>query len=30
MKIIPYYPMHCYDERYETIATPTNSNRFTD
>jgi len=26
------YPIHCYDERYEIIATPIglNSNRFTD
>ena len=25
-----YNPMHCYDERYEVIATPINSNKFTD
>jgi len=24
------YPIHCYDERYEIIATPINSNRLTD
>jgi len=25
------YPLiHCYDKRYEIIATPINSNRFTD
>jgi len=24
------YPIHCYDERYEIVATPINSNRFTD
>ena len=24
------YPTHCYDERYEVIATPIDSNRFTD
>ena len=24
------YPIHCYDEGYEVIATPINSNKFTD
>ena len=24
------YPIHCYDERYGIIATPINSNRFSD
>jgi len=24
------YPLHCYDERCEIIASPINSNRFTD
>ena len=24
------YPIHCYYERYEIIATPINSNRLTD
>jgi len=24
------YPIHCYDERNEIIATPINSNRFTE
>ena len=24
------YPIHCYDERYEVIATPINSNKFKD
>jgi len=24
------YHIHCYDERYEIIATPINSNRFKD
>jgi len=28
MKII--YPIHCYDDLYKIIATPRNSNRFTD
>jgi len=24
------YPIHCFDERYEIIAIPINSSRFTD
>jgi len=24
------FHIHCYDERYEVIATPINSNKFTD